>query len=169
MWGCGALLLLLLLLRFLLRCSSPLPMAWGIPLRRLWRSRRNKLLGTNGRIGRLATGATRRVALAVMDSRRVMKGQAMGATSRAVAMVRVMGVTRRVAETAARVQAVRATRKTGATSRAMATSKPTLPTPHRHRRLLLWSCQPIRQQIPRPTRLRRSSKHRRLHSTSRTL
>ena len=67
-------------------------MVWGIPLRRLLRSRRNRLLGTNGRIGRLATGAASRVALAAMGSRR-----GTGAIRRAAETVRGTGVTRRAA------------------------------------------------------------------------
>lgn len=146
LWGCGALLLLLLLLRFLLRCSSPLPMAWGIPLRRLLRSRRSKLLGTNGRIERLATGATSRVALAAMGSRR-----GTGAIRRAAETVRgtgatrraaVMGVIRRVvlvvmamrvramvalAEMAARVQVTGVTRRMGEMVRVMVVTSRVVP------------------------------------------
>lgn len=164
-------------------------MAWGIPSRRLLRSRRNKPLETNGRIERLATGATSRVVLVVMGSlrgtgvtrraavmgviRRVvlvgmaMRVRAMVALAAMAARVQVTGVIRRVAE----IVRAMATSKTAAlvqaaraATRKTETVRPTAtPRPRRHRRLLLRELTP--QRIPRPTRLRRSSQ--RLHSTSR--
>ena len=69
-------------------------------MRRLLRSRRSRLLETNGRIGRLATGVTSRVVLVVMGSLRGtgVRVRAMAVLEAMAARVQAMGAIRRTAE-----------------------------------------------------------------------